>query len=69
MRYFLIALILIGASQIVVRVISDMIERTDARQCVQYEERVQHIRKKVDDVHRVHLNKVRYCSEWIYEGM
>ena len=69
MRYFLIILTLLGATQIMIKVVSDMVDAKMARRCVHYEERVQQIRKTVNGVSRVERNKVQYCSEWIYEGM
>ena len=69
MRYFLIALLLIGSAQVMIRILSDMSDRIQARQCVKYSERVQQIKRNVSGVYRIERNKVQYCSEWIYEGM
>ena len=69
MRYFLIALLLIGSAQVMIRILSDMSDRIQARQCVKYSERVQQIKRNVNGVYRIERNRVQYCSEWIYEGM
>jgi Na+-transporting methylmalonyl-CoA/oxaloacetate decarboxylase gamma subunit len=68
-RYFIVILLLVGATQVMTKIVSDMVDREMSRQCVEYKERVQQIRKTVDGVSRVERNKVQYCAEWIYEGM